>query len=134
MGTVIAEQIETIRTRYPQAHAVAGDHGQHLIVVPSVLLPKGWNKNICTALFVAPTGFPCIRPSDFWLDVTDLRLTEKKYMPFDRPQFTGEHNPIPGFDNWKELTWFGWKLQAWSPVSTLYTYLMVIRQRLSPAR
>jgi hypothetical protein len=130
MNQLIAEQIETIRTRYPQAHAVEGRHGSHLIIVPGYRLPKGWSATICTVLFIAPAGFPSIMPKRFWVDIPDLRVTQS----LSFPHCTNTLNPIPGFPQWKWLTWFAWRPQVWNYQDTLYTFLMVIRRRLEIVR
>ena len=50
----IIDGVERLRTKWPQAHYQRNKHGYHLIVVPGVVLPKGWDKTICTVLFLAP--------------------------------------------------------------------------------
>jgi hypothetical protein len=57
-----------LRTRWPQTHAVPGEHGYFLIVVPGVILPRGYRETICTVLFVAPPGYPAACPDHFFTD------------------------------------------------------------------
>lgn len=142
----IREQLPAIQSRYPQTFAIKrpdvdSDWAEQLIVVPSVMLPKGWNATICTLLFLAPAGFPSTNPRWFWVDLPDLRLEDGSQPYYARrdsyrppcEQFGekwSESYPIPGFVAWRDLTKFFWSVQAWSPKSTLYTYLKVCQQRL----
>lgn len=141
MSQEIADYLEDgmirIRTRYPDAYYETGKSGSHLIVVPNYILPKGYSHKTCTVLFAAPPGFPACSPTNFWIDVPELSLLEPDqssgYMW--SPAWTNDRNPIPGFPNWNNKTrFFRRQLQAWHWTSTLYTYLMVIKQRLEPAR
>lgn len=122
----IDAHIEQLRSRYPQAHAVKGDHGEHLVLVPGFRLPMGFSADICTLLFVAPAGFPAgALPEAFWIDIPGLRVRGRW------PRYSNTVNPIPGFPSWKELTFFKWHLQAWNPSQDgLLTIVNAIRRLL----
>jgi hypothetical protein len=124
----LAEQIECLRRKWPQAHLQKNEHGQHLVVVPSVKLPNGCNATICTLLFVAPAGFPGSVPEGFWVDVPNLEFNGEKLF------WSNYVNPIPGFPAWRDLTWFKWHLQAWNPNrDTLLAVVHAILQSLEVA-
>ena len=117
----IEDGIARLRTEWPQTHYERNKHGYHLIVVPSVVLPKGWDKTICTVLFLAPPGFPAACPDHFFTDI-EIRLLDHRRNPGGWPQ-------------WKDCQWWSWHLQMWNPnQSSLFTYMKVIQQRLNPAR
>ncbi len=160
----LKEQIEQLRTKWPQAHYEPPKSGSrsdwHLILLPGMLLPKGWNKTICTALFLALVHEPCATHpkkgtashlDGFYVDLPDLRLEKNAAMPdYARPFALNDwkdiwHEPtkcvwsrredLPGFPQWRELTRFWWHAQMHDPNrDTLYTAAMLIRQRLNPAR
>jgi hypothetical protein len=77
---LIEEGIERLRTKWPQSHAVPSKYGHNLIIVPSVILPKGWKQNICTVLFIVPPGYPAARPDHFFTDI-DIEFDTNTY-PF----------------------------------------------------
>lgn len=124
--------IQRLRTKWPVAHSVPSEHGSHLIVVPSVSLPRGYRENICTVLFVAPPGFPAAHPSDFFTDI-DIRL-ENGSIPHHSHMAGPSSNAqslLRPWPQWTNSKWWNWKLQMWDPNrSSLYTYMQVIRQRL----
>ncbi len=133
----IEEGLERIQVYYPQAHILEGCPIPHnnrfnfekLLVVPSVILPSGWSHTICTVLTKIPHGFPATQPRHFWVDV-ELRLADGRMA-----ECTEHLTPIAGYENWKDLTCFHWKLQAWDPnTDSLMTWLSVIKKRLKPAR
>lgn len=76
---IVEEQIERLRTRWPQAHFEPCSSGSSLVIIPSVTLPKGYDKTICTLLFVAPPGYPGAVPADFFTD---------DFLGLDLPQVT----------------------------------------------
>lgn len=124
----IEDGITRLRTRWPQSHAIRGKHGQHLIVVPSVLLAKGYNASICTVLFIAPAGFPAACPRHFFTDI-EIRLANKSY-----PFCTTMNNASDiayYWPQWTSIQRWHWKLQMWNPnTDGLFTFMNVIRQRL----
>jgi hypothetical protein len=133
MNKHIEDGIERLRTEWPQSHHERNEHGYHLIVVPGVALPKGWDKTTCTVLFLAPPGYPAARPDHFFTDV-EVRLADKSW-----PHWTNMGNGALlgrlGWPQWKDCQWWSWHLQMWSPNhGSLFTYMKVIQQRLSPAR
>ena len=159
----LKEQIEQLRMKWPQANyeppKSGSKHDWHLILLPGMLLPKGWNKTICTALFLARINEPCATHpksgtssplNGFYVDLPDLRL-ENGFMPhYARPFASNDwkdfwHEPtqrmwsgkeeLSDFPQWRELTRFWWRVQMHNPNhDTLFTAAMVIRQRLDPAR
>jgi hypothetical protein len=126
--------VALLRTKWPQSHAVAGKHGQHLIVIPSVILPRGYRETICTVLFIAPPGYPAACPDHFFTDI-EIRL-ENKAFPKNALPVGSNNSPLQHWPQWEgNCQWWSWHLQMWNPnQSSLYTYMNVIRQRLSPAR
>ena len=159
----LSEQIDALRTKWPQAHyeppKSGSKHDWHLILLPGFHLVKGWNKTICTILFLARVSEPtkwCPRPTQqssldgFYIDLPDLRLSPSMAMPeYARPFARADEKPhwheptksyfsvekLPGFEQWRDLTRFWWRSQSHDPNHhTLFTTAMMIRQRLSPAR
>lgn len=123
----IADGIERLRMYWPQSHAEEGPHGNHLIVVPSVVPAKGYDKTICTVLFIAPAGFPAACPWKFCTDI-EIRLADKS---FPRMTTLGYDLSHYGWAQWRELQLWHWKLQMWNPnTDTLFTFMNVIKQRL----
>lgn len=140
----IAEGLERIRSQWPQSHAVGGKGGNTLVVVPSVRLCDGWltpdggklvAANICTVLFIAPPGYHAACPDHFFTDL-ELRLAEGRgAWPHNVNKSNGEILAHYGWPQWSSCTWWSWHLQMWDPnCSSLFTYVKVIQQRLSPAR
>lgn len=159
----LSEQIDALRTIWSQAHYEPPKsgikHDWHLILLPGFYLAKGWNKTICTVLFLARIGEPtkwCPRPTQqssldgFYVDLPDLRLLPDMAMPqYARPFALANEKPrwheptksyssvenLPGFPQWRDLTRFWWHSQMHDPNHhTLFTTAMMIRQRLNPAR
>ena len=149
-------QIEALRTRWTQASFEPPKSGSkydwHLILLPGMLLPPGWNKTICTALFLARVhGDKVSSPVDgFYVDLPDLRLAPSLAIPkYARPfalnnwteywheptqRFWSTKEELPGFPQWRELTRFWWRQQHFDPNrQSLYTSAMVIRERLKRA-
>lgn len=142
--------IEALRSRWSQAHYEKSPHGAHLIVVPSFLLPHGYNCTIATVLFIAPAGFPVAQPDHFFTHTAPVELEldppASEYCRHSdgdyigrrwRPECTATHNTPSGFPQWhgEGLLWWSWHLQHWNPNrDTLMTYMNVIRRRLKPAR
>lgn len=122
-----------LRTKWPQAHSERNRHGHHLIFVPGVVLPNGWDKTICTVLFLAPPGFPAARPDHFFTDI-EIRRSDKRW-PMNTNIGNGAWLGQLGWPQWSASMWWSWHLQAWDPNhSSLFTYMKVIQQRLNPAR
>jgi Prokaryotic E2 family E len=128
----VVSGIEQLQTRWPQSHSVLGKYGHHLVVVPSVLLPKGYRENICTVLFVVPPGYPAACPDHFFTDI-EIRLNNSKSfgIPYNTNLGNGAILERLGWPQWKNCMWWSWHLQMWNPnQSSLYTYMQVILQRL----
>jgi hypothetical protein len=148
----LEEQIERLRVKWKAAHfeqPKSGYYGDfHLIVIPGFHLPKGWNKTICTVLFLARVNDDKLStPLDgFYVDLPDLRLNNGRQPKYARPfamndyyeywheptkRFWSTKEEIPGFPQWRELTRFWWHQQSFNPNSeTLFTSAMVIKRRL----
>src|SRR5208282_4619084 len=102
--------------------------GAHLVTIPDIKLPPGWNKDKVTIHFVTPPGYPAAQPDCFWLAPLGVRLANNGI-----PQNSNDTNPIPEVGS--VGTWFSWHLQSWNPNSdSLVTFFNVIVQRLRPAR
>jgi hypothetical protein len=119
---------------WPQTHHEQNIHGHNLIFVPGVLLPKGWDKTICTVLFLAPPGYPAARPDHFFTDI-EVRLAKNKAIPHNTNVSNGEYLGHLGWPQWAKSMWWSWHLQMWDPNrSSLFMYMKVIQQRLSVIR
>jgi hypothetical protein len=142
----IEDGVERLRTKWPQTNYEKSRSGAHLIIVPSVILPKGYRETICTVLFEAPPGFPAAHPENFYTDI-EIRLADGSIphytLPFNEPFDFVNHHGIRiaggGYGNfpghiwpaWRKCMWWKWRVQMWNPNhSSLYTYIQVIRQRL----
>ena len=126
----IKDGIERLRTKWPQTHSERNKYAHHLIVVPGVLLPKGWDSNICTVLFVAPPGYPAARPDHFWTDI-EIRVAQNKAIPHNTNISNGTELGRLGWPQWDQCMWWSWHLQMWNPnQSSLFTYMKVIQRRL----
>jgi E2/UBC family protein E len=125
MNPIVAEQLELLRQTHPDAIATPLGTGGHLITVPNVELPDGWNRRSTTVLFVTPPGYPSAQPDCFWVEPTQFRLANQ-----GTPQGSNDSNPIPGLNPPRQFTWFSWHLQSWNPNrDSLITYLNVIMKR-----
>ena len=144
MNPYIEDGISRLRTKWPQSHSVSSKYGHHLVIVPSVILPKGWDKNICTVLFIAPPGFPASCPDHFFTDI-DIMLDTNTYPfqphntvcwnPMCEDETKGGNFPSNLWPQWSRSMWWSWHLQMWNPnQSSLYTYMQVILQRLKYVR
>jgi hypothetical protein len=128
MNPIIEQQLTLLQKDYQGASATQLPSGAHLIVIPNVTMPPGWNQKIATILFLAPPGYPAAQPDCFWVEPTGIRLENGA-----TPQNTNDSNPIPEVG--QRGTWFSWHLQHWNPnQSSLVTYFNVVMQRLRPAR
>lgn len=102
--------------------------GAHLVTIPDIKLPPGWNREVVTLYFVTPPAYPGAQPDCFWLSPPGVRLANNGI-----PQNSNDSNPIPEVGN--VGTWFSWHVQTWNPnCDSLVTYFNVIMQRLRPAR
>ncbi len=124
--TIIEQQTQELSQKFTEATCIKAPDGSHLVTIPNVSLPEGWNSKTTTVRFIAPVGFPASRPDCFWTD-PNLRLTGGR-----NPQSTGP-NPMPHGP--QPLLWFSWHVQKWSPNSdSLLTYFRVIENRLHDIR
>jgi hypothetical protein len=124
--TLVEEQCQELVKKFPETTCVRAADGSHLVTVPNVVLPDGWNTNTTTVRFIAPVGFPTSRPDCFWAD-NNLKLKGG-----GNPLNTGQ-SPLPNGPN--PLLWFSWHVQKWSPNSdSLLTYLRVIENRFHELR
>jgi hypothetical protein len=128
-----AELQARLRERSPASEAalLPLPNGGSLIKVTQVALGLGWNRPTADVLFVAPPGYPSAAPDCFWVQPTGLRLANG-----GTPQNSNDSNPIPGDNEPGRLTtWFSWHVQGWNPnMNSLWTYYLVILDRLRPAR
>jgi hypothetical protein len=125
MNPIIERELALLRKDHPEATATALPSGAHLVTIPKVELPGGWNRQQTTILFVAPPGYPAAQPDCFWVEPGQMRLEKG-----GTPQGSNDSNPIPEVTPARQLTWFSWHLQKWNPNSdSLVTYLNVIMQR-----
>ena len=123
--TVQEQQLERLRREFPDATLEARPDGSHIIVIPNVPLPAGWNKNRTTVIFHAPVGYPAAKPDCFWADA-DLRLATGT-----PPKNTG-FQPLPSGGEAK--LWFSWHTATWNPNrDSLVSYLKAIEDRLQRA-
>jgi hypothetical protein len=125
MNPIVAEQLVLLRQCHPDASATPLGTGGHLITVPNVELPDGWNRRNTTVLFVTPPGYPSAQPDCFWVEPTQFRLANQ-----GTPQGSNDSNPVPGLTPARQFTWFSWHLQSWNPNrDSLITYFNVIMKR-----
>jgi hypothetical protein len=125
--TLLEEQIEILRSHYPDVAVRNLPSGAALIVLPNVPLIEGWSKKSTAVMFLAPVGYPHAKPDCFWTE-GDLRLANG--VP---PASTGP-NPIPEV-NERGYLWFSWHTAQWNPNrDSLVTYVNVIKNRLREIR
>jgi len=130
MTPILERQLNGLREAFPGTAAMPLPSGAHLIEVPNLALPPGWNRTQVAVYFIVPPGYPAARPDCFWTDQPFLRLATHSHPP----QNSNEVNLIPEVPEPKG-TWFSWHLQSWNPnQDTLRTFVNVIKQRLNPAR
>lgn len=126
--TPVEEQLLRLQADHPTATLTRLPSGAHLVTISNYELPRGWDRDRATILFVAPPAFPAAQPDCFWVEPVGLRLSGGQ-----TPQNTNDSNPIPEVGN--RGTWFSWHVQRWNPnYDSLVTYMNVIEQRLKPAR
>jgi len=125
--TLLDEQLEILRSQYPDAIVRHLPSGAALIVLPRIPLVDGWSKKSTAVRFLAPVGYPHAKPDCFWTD-GDLRLAGGA-----TPANTGG-NPIPEINEGGHL-WFSWHTAQWNPNrDSLLTYVNVIKNRLRDLR
>lgn len=152
-----SDQLDRLRSRWPQAWISAHPNvnGEYLVCCPTWHLPVGWNKTICSVLWLVrldemhrnrrqPT---CVASplNGFYVDLDDIRLADGRIAKNSRPFYsrskgreryvfqrdTWEGESIPGFDHWTDVTRFWWVAQMWNPnTDNLYTHAMLIKRRL----
>jgi hypothetical protein len=126
--TPIEQQLQALQTICPGTSLTRLPSGAHLVTLPNIKMPRGWNRDAVTILFVAPPGYPAAQPDCFWVEPTGVRLENGA-----TPQGTNDSNPIPEVG--PRGTWFSWHLQHWNPINdSLVTYFNVIMQRLGSLR
>lgn len=122
--TPLEQQFADIQSAWPGASLSRLPSGAHLVTIPDVKLPDGWNRASTTILFLAPPGYPASKPDCFWVQPTGMRLKGEA-----TPQGTNDSNPIPEVSG-RSTTWFSWHVKEWNPNGdTLKTYVNVIMQR-----
>jgi hypothetical protein len=127
--TPIEQQVLILQSVCPSASLARLPSGAHLVTIPDLKLPHGWNRQKVTLLFLAPPGYPAAQPDCFWVEPTGMRLEGGA-----TPNGTNDSNPIPEVGQ-RSTTWFSWHLKHWNPNSdSLVTYFYVIMQRLGSLR
>lgn len=125
MNPIIEQQLALLRENWPEASATVLPSGAHLITIPNVVLPPGWNRQSTTLLFLAPPGYPAAQPDCFWAEPSQMRLANG-----GTAQGSNDSNPIPELVPPRQFTWFSWHLQSWNPNrDSLVTYFNVIKKR-----
>jgi hypothetical protein len=125
MNPVIAQQLLGLQQLYPKASAPQLPSGAHLITVPEVPIPGGWNQQLVTILFLTSPAYPGAQPDCFWAVPAGIRLQNGAV-----PQNSNDTNPIPEIVPATQATWFSWHVQQWNPNrDSLLTYLNVILNR-----
>jgi hypothetical protein len=125
--TLLEEQIEILRSQYPDVTVRYLPSGAVLVMLPNVLLPEGWSKESTSVRFLAPVGYPHAKPDCFWADA-DLRLRGGATPANTAP------NPIPEINEGGHL-WFSWHTEKWNPNrDSLLTYVNVVKNRLRDIR
>jgi hypothetical protein len=121
--TPIEQQLNLLQSINAGAALKRLPSGAHLVTIPGVRMPDGWNQETVTILFLAPPGYPAAQPDCFWVEPRGVRLKNGA-----TPQGTNDSNPIP--EEGPRGTWFSWHLQHWNPNSdSLVTYFNVIMRR-----
>ncbi|MFA5833946.1 MAG: E2/UBC family protein [Bacteroidota bacterium] len=120
--SLIDEQLITLQAEFPGASITPSGGGSHVVTLPNVTLPEGWNLPKTIIKFVVLANYPHGAPDCFWVE-PNLRLKNGSSPKNTNIQI------IPGTsDNW---LWFSWHTSRWSPNrDTLYTYAKVIETRL----
>jgi hypothetical protein len=122
--TPIEQQLQVLQSICPSTSLTRLASGTHLVTIPNVRMPRGWNQEVVTILFLAPPGYPAAQPDCFWVEPTGVRLKNGA-----TPQGSNDSNPIPEIG--QRGTWFSWHLQHWNPNNdSLVTYFNVIMRRL----
>jgi hypothetical protein len=128
MNPILAQQLIELQKNWPQATAIELSSGAHLITVPEVRVPLGWNKESVTVLFLTPPAYPIAQPDCFWTSPKGLRLQNGTV-----PQNSND-SPIPEVVPTTEGTWFSWHVQQWNANrDSLVTYFNVIINRFRSA-
>ncbi len=121
--TPIEQHLALLKSIYPEAFLTRLPSGAHLVTIPNVRIPAGWNQDVVTLLFVAPPGYPGAQPDCFWVEPTGIRLEHGQ-----TPQGTNDSNAIPEVG--QRGTWFSWHVQHWNPNhDSLVTYANVVMRR-----
>jgi E2/UBC family protein E len=125
--TLLEEQVEILRSQYPDVIVRHLPSGAALIVLPRMPLVDGWSKKSTAVSFLAPVGYPHAKPDCFWTD-GDLKLAS------GATPVNAAGNPIPEINEGGHL-WFSWHTAQWNPNrDSLLTYVNVIKNRLRDLR
>ena len=120
----VAEQFASITEAFPGA-TITHVNGFQLVIIPRIMLPKGWSAFETHIRFVIPNGYPYAAPDCFWADQS-LRLENGQM-----PQNAQIGNLMPGQPDAQTL-WFSWHVTngAWNAATCdLMTYVRIIRSR-----
>jgi hypothetical protein len=125
MNPIVEQQLALLREQHNDVFATLLPSGAHLITVPNVKLPTGWNRQATAVLFLTPPGYPSAQPDCFWVEPGQFRLANE-----GTPQGSNDSNPIPELVPPRQFTWFSWHLQGWNPNrDSLITFVNVIMKR-----
>ena len=72
--TPIEQQFQLLQSTRNGAELKRLPSRAHLVTVPNVQMPPGWNQEAVTILFVAPPGYPAAQPDCFWVEPKGVRL------------------------------------------------------------
>lgn len=108
----------------------------HLVIIPNLALPIGWNRPFAKVAFFVPRWFPVARPSCFWTLPNVWLDTGFRLDTGSCPQLTydeeDERTQCPGHPG--SRYWL-YGPRMWSTVSdTLLTYAHFARQRFYSLR
>jgi hypothetical protein len=126
--TPIEQHLAKFKAEHPDAQFQKLPSGAHVIKVPNVALPVGWNQKEATVVFLAPAAYPGANPDCFWLQPGGVLLASGQ-----PPNAANDTNRVP--ETGEGGTWFSWHVQQWNPNrDDLNTYFNVIMQRLVTVR
>ena len=120
---LIEIHLEDLCGVWPHATGEPRADGTHLITVPAMVLPPGWNQTVTTVQFLAPVGYPLAHPDCFWAD-EGLRLGDGRL-----PKNAGVQPPPFGG---AQKLWFSWHVSTWNGSrDTLRSFVGAVANRFT---